>query len=744
VNTFARLPLTRPTASRNATRLLIASAAAALTCLVSVWTAAPASAIVKKVGSTTVGLQPVMVGSLHDGPSINGVFNALPESFENPSGHPVLHGSNVFLVYWDPTNHYHADWKAVIDGFVENVNKSENAYSDVFAVDEQYTDKSDEPAYNHLIYRGSYTDTSPYPTAGCTDPGPLEESKRHHIGPITCLTDTQIRTHLTEFIEHNKLPKGMSSVYYLLTPPGVAVCLDAGTETGHCSTFGTKTESYDNSFCSYHSDINPGGLETGDTNTILYGVIPWTAGGAGDGQLAANDQTEAPECQDGGFNAGEREAYEEPPEARDTEEQEAFEELKAKEKEKEETTRALKGPHDEEPNQKPCPTADGYCDVGLADLIINQLAVEQQDIVTDPLLNSWKDSAGNEVTDECRNFFAPALGGAATANEETGAGTLYNQEIAGGQYYLNESFNLDGERLSFPGVYCQHGISLAPEFNSVSPVGAGEAVGFDGGESLITLNAAVRYSKSGTPESNYAKMKWNFGDGSPEVTGYAPGSPPCETPWLSECAESVYHTYKTPGTYTVTLTVTDVGGNTASASHEVTVTGLPPEPAQTPPSSGSPGSPAVTSTPSVVPTTVGGTSASGALVPVPVASAFVLSHSLKSTLSKGLVVHYQVNEQVAGHFEVLLGQKMAKKLKVHGSLASDLPTGSEPEVVIGTGLVVTLKGGGSTTHVTFTKNATAALRHVKKVALSLRLIVRNAAVDNPATSIVTSAFTLTR
>lgn len=741
MNIFARLSLPRPTAPRNATRLLIASAVTVLMCVVSV---APASAVVEKDGSTTVGLQPVNVGSLHDGPSINGIFDALPESFENPSGHPVLHGSNVFLVYWDPTNHYHADWKTLIDGFVENVNASENAYSDAFAVDEQYTDKSDEPAYNHLIYRGSYTDTTPYPTAGCTDPDPLEESKRHHIGPLTCLTDTQIRTHLTEFIEQNKLPKGMNSVYYLLTPPGVAVCLDTGTETGHCSTFGTKTESYDNSFCSYHSDINPGGLETGDTNTILYGVIPWTAGGVGDGQLAPKDQTEAPECQDGGFNAGAREEYEEPPEPRDAEEQTAFEKLKPKEKEQEENVRALKGPHDEEPNQKPCPTADGYCDVGLADLIINQLAVEQQDIVTDPLLNSWKDSAGNEVTDECRNFFAPAPGGSATANEETGAGTLSNQEIAGGSYYLNSAFNLAGERLSFPGVYCLLGITLTPEFNTVSAVGTGETVGFDGGESIITLNAASRYSKSGTPEANYAKMKWNFGDGSSEVTGYAPGSPPCETPWLSECAESVYHSYKAPGTYTVTLTVTDVGGNTASASHEVTVTGPPAEPAQTPPAPAPPSSPAVTSTPSVVASAPGGTSASGAPVPAPVASAYVLSHSLKSTISKGLAVHYQVNEQVAGHVEVLLGQKMAKKLKIHGSLASDLPVGSEPEVVIGTGLVVTLKGGGSTTHVTFTKNAAAALRHIKKVALSLRLIVRNAAVENPATAVVTSAFTLAR
>ena len=92
-------------------------------------------------------------------------------------------------------------------------------------------------------------------------------------------------------------------------------------------------------------------------------------------------------------------------------------------------------------------------------------------------------------------------------------------------------------------------------------------------------------------------------------------------------------------------------------------------------------------------------------MPLPVATAAVVSHSLKTALSKGVAVHYQVNEQVAGHFEVLLGQKMAKHLKIHGSLASDLPAGTEPEYVIGTALVVTLKGGGSTTHVVLTKSA---------------------------------------
>ncbi|HTY95754.1 MAG TPA: PKD domain-containing protein, partial [Solirubrobacteraceae bacterium] len=301
--------------------------------------------------------------------------------------------------------------------------------------------------------------------------------------------------------------------------------------------------------------------------------------------------------------------------------------------------------------------------------------------------------------------------------------------------------NLAAERLTFPGVFCMPGISLEPEFNAISPVEPNEIVGFDAGDSIITLNAGVHYV-AGKPEPTYAKMKWNFGDGT-ETEGYAPGSPKCEAPWLTECAESVYHTYTKPGTYTVTLTVKDVGGNVDSVSHEITVVGTPEEAVVTPPasstSSPSGSSPSVVTSPPPVP---GGTTASGATVPLPVATAYVLSHSLKTALSKGVAVRYQVNEQVAGHFEVLLGQKTAKHLKIHGSMATGLPAGSEPEVIIGTALVVTLKGGGSTTHVILTKSATSHLRHVKKLPLSLRLTVRNAAVHDPATAVVVSAFTL--
>ncbi|MFN3347175.1 MAG: PKD domain-containing protein, partial [Candidatus Bipolaricaulaceae bacterium] len=65
-----------------------------------------------------------------------------------------------------------------------------------------------------------------------------------------------------------------------------------------------------------------------------------------------------------------------------------------------------------------------------------------------------------------------------------------------------------------------------------------------------------------------ATFRWNFGDGSPEVT--------------TTGSRNVTKTYTQAGTYTVTLTVTDEGGATATARKDVQV-GTPPPPTPQPP-----------------------------------------------------------------------------------------------------------------------------------------------------------------
>jgi hypothetical protein len=845
-----------------------------------------------------------------------GVANPGSEKFDNASGNPVVHSANTYVIYWDPQDYYHGDWQSLIDGFMANVGTAGSQLDSVFAVDAQYTDKTDEPAASYTSFRGAYTDTHPYPAKnGCTDPRSLEFGIPFLEGTTTpvCVTAAQVQTELERFIkqreeEHFPLPRGMGTIFYLLTPPGVTMCLNEGGAEAHCSDFkgtpieisryeegqkrfpeeeeiyasemvtynkaiekyneelmkyneaktkyneevvtynealvayedelkiykqkraedeakkerDTETEpvapakpveptapvepvhpfkpvypkepegykTYKQSFCSYHAAIGSG------SSAILYAAIPWTAGGDGDYHLTRSDQTGGFACQDGGFEPNEKELESKEREPKETAKARYEFETQAKglrEAAEEEKEQDLTKPVDQEPNQLGSTrSSDGSYDLGLADLIVNQIAVEQQDLVTDPLLNAWQDPTGNEVTDECRNTFVPGGGGAA-ANEKTLAGTLSDNALGGGSYYLNAGYSLaDIEKLhpgvEYPGLPypaadpCPVGIALVPKFTSPNTVKSSEVVGFDGMESDISLNSAISFSAAGKPQPNYATYTWNFGDGArgdktPEVSGYAPGAKACEPPWLSEgpptsfkpagtwigCAASVFHQYQYNGTYEVTLTVRDVAGNEATTTGSVTVVEgetWPEEKGSEEKGSGSgsgsggsggsnttPGttSPAASSTTGSTAGTSTTTSGSPPKpIPGPVASAAVVSRSLATVLKKGLEISYSVNEQVAGQFQVLLASSLAKRVGLHGPAATGMAPGSVPSIVIGKAILVTTKGGRNTVKISFGKKTAAKLRKLGTVPLTIRLIVRNAASHNPQTTTVISAVTLSR
>lgn len=660
-----------------------------------------ASAVVKAVptgsGTIMIGAQPRST-SLLDG---NG---ASVKTFANAEGSPVMHSNATYAIYWDPEYGYHGDWQHLIDTFLQNVGSQSGTLSDVYAVNGQYTDKTNQRAAYNSTFHGATVDTKPYPTSGCVDPDTVGSyaEPRAQLDNVACLTNKQLQEELRAVISQNKLQTGMGTIFYLLTPPGVTVCTEAGGSlTSYCSdTLGSP-----NGFCSYHSAISSTSPVEGNAETILYAVIPWTAGGLGDYHLF--DEAPAYECQDGGYN----------PSSNPIEEPES-------------------PPVEQEPNQAAGLGPDGSHDTGLADLIINQVAVEQQNTVTDPLLNAWHDSAGNEATDECRDFFARELGGSVTASPETFAGTLFNQSLSGGNYYLNDAFNLAALKQDYPGIPCLPGATLKPQFTLPNPVNTGEIVGFDGAESDITLDAGEGFGKAG-PYLTYPTYSWNFGDGSQTTSSYPPGASPVDMP-------SVFHSYQYGGTYEVTLTVTDTGGNKASVTNAITVAGEPePQPS-------SPPGPATSSTSTTGTTTGASGTTSGAgsspakPIPGPVASAAVVSRSLKTVLKKGLVISYSVNEQVAGQFQVLLASSLAKRVGLHGPAATGMAPGSVPSIVIAKAILVTTKGGRNAVKIKFGKKTASKLRKLRSVPLTIRLIVRNASSHSPQTTTVISTVTLSR
>ena len=176
---------------------------------------------------------------------------------------------------------------------------------------------------------------------------------------------------------------------------------------------------------------------------------------------------------------------------------------------------------------------------GNADDTFSSLSHEANESITDPTLEAWYDEEGFENGDECRNTplgedYGPALGGS--------AGKLFNQAINGDHYYLQREWSNDIED-------CAQRVAPAqPVITGPSSASVGVPVSFEGGESVAGDGGISGY-------------EWEVNSGSgvgSEIILVASG------PRIS-------HAFTAPGTYTVSLTLTDDGGFTYSNSRQVTI-----------------------------------------------------------------------------------------------------------------------------------------------------------------------------
>jgi hypothetical protein len=594
-------------------------------------------------------------------------------------GGPVLHSSDAYVIYWDPTGGYRGDWERLIDRYFQDVGSDSGQLGSVFAVNGQYGDATGQAA-NKTTFRGSYTDSTPYP----------EEGKCSAPAAFACLTDAQIKAEVQHVINSvaPPLPGATGTpIYYMLTPPGVTVCTDGGSAST-CSNSATlegevsKIEKNElappvkSGICGYHSFVS-------GANPIPYVVQPWVAGSAGrfiltNSPLTTSSPTpDALACQD--------------------------------------------NTHLNEPNQLSGLNPFGNYAEGLADVIIADLSVEQRNVVVDPFLTGWfQDTTQAEQGDMCQFDFGPWPHEQPTPNPETHATSLANETINGRGYYVPWAFD-SADLTAGRGFSCWSGVTIDPYFTAANPVNAGDIVGFNS-ESNFTLAANTKGLPADEPYQA-AVYSWDFGDGT-TLSGTNDGSE--------------FHSYQYGGTYNVTLTVKDSGGNTGAATRAITVVG-PPRPS----GSGSAATGASSSAGSAGST--GSTSSSGApgtVASTPLATAIITSRSLKTAARRGLSVRYSVNEQVAGRFEVLVSRTVAKRLGIAGALATGLPAGAPAQLVVAKAILITTKAGRSTVVIHFSKQTTTRLLRSHSITFTLRLIVRNAASQHPASTTVVTAATL--
>jgi hypothetical protein len=223
-------------------------------------------------------------------------------------------------------------------------------------------------------------------------------------------------------------------------------------------------------------------------------------------------------------------------------------------------------------------------------------------------------------------------------------------------YYLQPEFNNAGVLESDPNApSCALGVALVPTFVVPSPINQGNVVAFDGSVTVSTLMVS---------KNNY---QWNFGDG---VTSLGP---------------SVIHAYSKGGTYTVTLTVTDRGGNTSRISQPIVVLGpdgLPVPPA--PPAAA-----------------------------VLHARLQLLPQGLRTMLRVGLAARVSSNEVADGIATMSISARDADRARIrHGRGAN---------VVIARGTVSQIRTGTVALNLHLSPATAAKLRRLRHVTLTVRI-----------------------
>jgi hypothetical protein len=343
----------------------------------------------------------------------------------------------------------------------------------VFGIAGQYTDSTGNAAYSST-FAGAVRDAHPYPTTGnCSAPNEGD------TGPYErCLFDSQLQQELMSFIGEHGLPRGPTQLYVLLLPHKVATCMEGLLE-------GKKVCS-NNFFCAYHSFISPG------SNEIVYADIPFSL----------LDEPFAKGCQSDGN-----------------------EEIQL-------------------PNGD---RGSSNTETRFADVALKYISHEYTEAVTDPLVGlhtAWVDEEELEVGDKCNSVplspeeegeagfdlqaFTPTLGGNAAL------GTLFNQSIHGGSYYLQSEWD------------------NAAKACRMRPLSLGEG---SFGVPSATAGASVTFTGAAFDPYTGFEPTWTFGDG-------ATGS-----------GASVSHTYASAGEFTVSMTPRDRLTNATGApvSHTVVV-----------------------------------------------------------------------------------------------------------------------------------------------------------------------------
>ncbi|MGN6799229.1 MAG: hypothetical protein ACTHKS_13915 [Gaiellaceae bacterium] len=158
-------------------------------------------------------------------------------------GGPVLLTNRTFAIYWAPSGStLSTGYQSAINQYFTDVaHDSGSANTNVYSVEKQYYNGSNQFIAYNSTFGGSYIDTQPYPANGCSDTVSQTTS---------CLSDSQLQAEIQRLFNATGAPIGSpnaTTTYFLFTAKNVGSCFNSST----CAF------SY---YCAYHSNLTAKGV----------------------------------------------------------------------------------------------------------------------------------------------------------------------------------------------------------------------------------------------------------------------------------------------------------------------------------------------------------------------------------------------------------------------------------------------------------------------------------------------------
>ena len=656
-------------------------------------------------------------------------------------GGAVMHANETFTLEWEgqAPNTYWSKTKNYVHTYLSDVAAASGSLNSPYADTTQYWDGpsvSDRAAYKSA-YGGGCDDNG---TANCkfgssTGSGPGNPLPNPRDCPVSgdnfwggntggllstvannlCLTDSDIRNEVISLVNNDGLvahtQPGYAPLVVVLTPPGVEVCLDSAgnlcsangrlappqptvttTGSGGTVTAGTYSvvETYITSSGETVASAPASVTTTGSISTITITSPPPHSGVTGWYAYVTSSNGTVYQRQGGSQTIGQDLNLTAPPAnsgiAPPTKPASfcSYHSQVVDPQSNQAVTYVVQ-PWSAftictEPDVPTLPANSTFTpdqlSINAGEQLVSPLSQAQIAAVVNPGFTGWFGLDGLEINDQ-----------AACQPLSRGLDNFTIGSSSQNGYVIQREFNnaavVDSDPYTYGG--CVPSDVLNPAFVSPSAINLGDTLDLDGSDTATSL---------AIPNANYS---WDFGDGS---TGTGP---------------SVAHTYGQAGTYTVKLTVTDRGGNTATLTQPVQVlsqSGLPVPPPSPVPTSGSGGG--------------AGSGSSGSLN----VKLQLMPQALHALLARGVTVQVTSSEPADGFATISISRKAARRAHINA--------GSRAVVIVGTGTVSGLKDGTVMLRLRMTRTMASKLAHLKHLTLTVRLALVDKSGNRAAVNVAGS------